>query len=153
MKRAPSLLPAPVSPAPEAALDASRRGANPFMPDAQILINASGDGAALTFTASDGREVFRIDGAGRAIVNPAFTLDQAAAAFWDAVQDLATKRLDAERLRAHLRAHWLTLEGHALMEAHGWVIGVACALERRRGCDPRQMDDLIAELRRSKGPR
>lgn len=49
-----------------------------------------------------------------------------------------------------LRAEWLALEGADLIEIHGYLVGVACALERRRGSDPREMDALIAELRASK---
>lgn len=51
-----------------------------------------------------------------------------------------------------LRAKFLALEGVALIEIHGWLLGVACAVERQRGADPRDSDRLIAELRASKGP-
>jgi hypothetical protein len=53
------------------------------------------------------------------------------------------------RLYAELRAEWLALEGADLVEIHGWLVGVVCAIERKRGSDPREMDDLIAELRQS----
>ncbi len=51
-----------------------------------------------------------------------------------------------------LRARFLALEGNLLIEIHGWLIGVACAVERQRGADPRDADRLMAELRASKGP-
>jgi hypothetical protein len=50
---------------------------------------------------------------------------------------------------SRLRAEWLALEGADSVEIHGWLIGVACAIERQRGSDPREMDGLIAELRQS----
>jgi hypothetical protein len=51
-----------------------------------------------------------------------------------------------------LRARFLALEGDELIDIHGWLLGVACAVERQRGADPRDSDALIAELRASKGP-
>lgn len=51
-----------------------------------------------------------------------------------------------------LRAKFLALEGDALIEIHGWLLGVSVAIERQRGADPRASDRLIAELRASKGP-
>jgi hypothetical protein len=53
---------------------------------------------------------------------------------------------------SQLRAQWLTLEGDDLEDIHGWLVGVACAIERKRGSDPGEMDKLIAELRQSRGP-
>lgn len=50
-----------------------------------------------------------------------------------------------------LRSSWLSLDGKDAAEVHGWLIGVACAMERQRGSDPREMDGLIAELRASFG--
>lgn len=51
-----------------------------------------------------------------------------------------------------LRARLLGFEGEALEEAHGWLIGVACAVERKRGANPKEADSLIAELRASEPP-
>ncbi len=51
-----------------------------------------------------------------------------------------------------LRARLLALTGDDLVEIHGWLLGVACAVERQRGADPREADRLIAELRASEGP-
>lgn len=48
-----------------------------------------------------------------------------------------------------LRSQWLAFEGDDLVEIHGWLIGVACAIERKSGRDPQMMDRLIAELRQS----
>jgi hypothetical protein len=60
---------------------------------------------------------------------------------------------DIDRLQLRdLRARFLALEGDAAIEIHGWLLGVACAVERQRGSDPRAADRLIAELRASKGP-
>ncbi len=53
---------------------------------------------------------------------------------------------------SELRAKFLALEGDALVGIHGWLLGVACAVERQRGADPRDADRLIAELRASTGP-
>lgn len=53
---------------------------------------------------------------------------------------------------SELRARFLALEGGALIEVHGWLLGVAVAVERQRGANPRDADFLIAELRASKGP-
>jgi hypothetical protein len=44
---------------------------------------------SLCIFASDSREIVRITPAGQVIVNPEFTTDEAARAFWDAVQKLA----------------------------------------------------------------
>lgn len=43
----------------------------------------------LSISASDAREIFHITHDGQLVVNPEFTIDEAAAAFWDAVQQLA----------------------------------------------------------------
>lgn len=51
-----------------------------------------------------------------------------------------------------LRARFLSLTGRALIEIQGWLIGVACAVERQRKADPRDTDRLIAELRASSPP-
>ena len=53
---------------------------------------------------------------------------------------------------SELRARFLSLQGDAAIEIHGWLLGVACAVERQRGVDPADADRLIAELRASKGP-
>ena len=50
---------------------------------------------------------------------------------------------------AALRGEWLALEGKDAVEIHGWLIGVAVAIERRRGANPADTDSLIAELRAS----
>ena len=51
-----------------------------------------------------------------------------------------------------LRAKWLGFEGADLAEIHGWLIGAACAIERKRRVPYSQADALIAELRASKEP-
>jgi len=51
-----------------------------------------------------------------------------------------------------LRARLLALEGDELTEAHGLIVGVMCALERKRGRNYAETDRLIAELRDSEGP-
>ena len=43
----------------------------------------------LCISASDAREVVRITHDGHVIVNPEFTVDEAARAFWDAVKRIA----------------------------------------------------------------
>jgi hypothetical protein len=53
---------------------------------------------------------------------------------------------------SQLRASWLRLQGMDAIEIHGWLLGVACAVERKNGHDPKKSDALIAELRASKGP-
>ncbi|HZF23983.1 MAG TPA: hypothetical protein VE030_11030 [Burkholderiales bacterium] len=45
----------------------------------------------LTICANDGRAIVRITRDGKVIVNPDFTIDEAARAFWEAVQKLAAK--------------------------------------------------------------
>lgn len=45
----------------------------------------------LAIFAEGGREIVRITADGRVEVNPEFTTDQAAKAFWDAVKKLAAK--------------------------------------------------------------
>lgn len=63
----------------------------------------------------------------------------------------AAQKVTAEA-RSSLRASWLSLEGPAIEEVHGWLIGVMCAVERKRGRNYRETDTLIAELRESVGP-
>jgi hypothetical protein len=46
----------------------------------------------------------------------------------------------------------LALEGDDLVEIHGLLVGIMCAVERKRGSDPRETDRLIAELRASTAP-
>lgn len=48
--------------------------------------------SCLAISAADGREIMRITADGRVEVNPEFTTDQAARAFWDAVKKLAAAR-------------------------------------------------------------
>lgn len=48
--------------------------------------------ASLSISAEDAREIVRITADGRVIVNPEFTTDEAAKAFWDAVKKLAAGR-------------------------------------------------------------
>ena len=45
----------------------------------------------LAIYASDGREIMHIAADGRVVVNPEFTTNAAARAFWDAVKKLAAK--------------------------------------------------------------
>ncbi len=52
---------------------------------------------------------------------------------------------------SELRAKFLALEGLDLIGIHGWLLGVACAVERKRGEGPTDADRLIAELRASTG--
>lgn len=47
------------------------------------------DNAAILSISADSREIVRITHDGRVIVNPEFTIDEAAKAFWNAVQQLA----------------------------------------------------------------
>jgi len=46
---------------------------------------------SLCITASDGREIVRITPKGELVVNPEFTTDEAARAFWEAVEKLAAR--------------------------------------------------------------
>jgi hypothetical protein len=55
------------------------------------LSSASPYYSTLCISATDGREIVRITAEGRVIVNPDFTIDEAARAFWDAVKELASK--------------------------------------------------------------
>jgi hypothetical protein len=48
-----------------------------------------------------------------------------------------------------LRNELLALEGIDLVEAHGWLLGVAIAIERKRGAPYWEGDALVAELRAS----
>lgn len=48
--------------------------------------------ACVAIYAEDAREIVRITGAGQVVVNPAFKIDEAARAFWEAVEKLARKR-------------------------------------------------------------
>lgn len=50
---------------------------------------AAGPTALLQIASSDSREIVRITHSGEVIVNPEFTVDEAAKAFWDAVRELA----------------------------------------------------------------
>ena len=52
-----------------------------------VAFNASAP--SLCIFARDSREIVRITPDGRVIVNPEFTVDEAARAFWEAVQKLA----------------------------------------------------------------
>ena len=51
-----------------------------------------------------------------------------------------------------LRSAFLKLAGDDAVQIHGWLLGVACAVERKNGHDPAMSDRLIAELRASTGP-
>jgi hypothetical protein len=53
---------------------------------------------------------------------------------------------------SELRRKWLALEGDDAVEIHGWLIGVAVAIERKRNANPAEADSLIAELRASAPP-
>ena len=59
------------------------------MTTAGIDITATGVEAAVCIYSSDAREIVRITASGQVVVNPEFTVDEAARAFWDAVQKLA----------------------------------------------------------------
>ena len=56
---------------------------------ALVDITANYPSASLQINSSDAREILRITHDGQVIVNPEFTVDEAAAAFWDAVRKLA----------------------------------------------------------------
>jgi hypothetical protein len=70
-------------------------------------------------------------------------------------------KISNEELSA-FRSRVLEQRGNALVEIHGWLVGVMCAAERLRGrfeCGEdrcaevfSQTDCLIAELRQSEGP-
>ncbi|HZP02628.1 MAG TPA: hypothetical protein VFD30_20425, partial [Terriglobia bacterium] len=51
-----------------------------------------------------------------------------------------------------LRTEFLSLSGLDAVEIHGWLLGVAVAVERKNRHDPAMADRLIAELRESRGP-
>jgi hypothetical protein len=58
------------------------------------VIDITGGRAESSFLeihASDSREIMRLTPDGQVIVNPEFTVDEAARAFWDAVQKLARR--------------------------------------------------------------
>lgn len=52
-----------------------------------------------------------------------------------------------------LRHKWMALEGTDAVEIHGWLLGVAVAIERQHSVNPATVDALIAELRASEPPR
>lgn len=59
--------------------------------DASSVVNitAGYPSAFLQICAGDAREIVRITYDGQVVVNPEFTVDEAARVFWDAVQKLA----------------------------------------------------------------
>ena len=62
------------------------------------------------------------------------------------------KNETGHRTSRRLRAEWLALDGMELLFIHGWLLGVACAIERMTGADPDDVDRLLAELRENQGP-
>ena len=58
--------------------------------------------------------------------------------------------MTSEQLDA-LRTKCLALEGKELAYVHGWLIGMACEIERKRGIPYECADKLIAEQRKSEG--
>lgn len=57
-----------------------------------------------------------------------------------------------EQRKKEFRRDCLLLEFEDLEEIHGWLIGVAVAVERKRGVPYAEADALVKELRESSGP-
>jgi hypothetical protein len=63
----------------------------PVMRAAKVIEIKPHPGGMFQINSSDAREVFRITSDGQVIINPEFTVDEAAREFWDAVRNLAGK--------------------------------------------------------------
>lgn len=59
---------------------------------------------------------------------------------------------DLDRGLSKLRAEWLQLPRERIPFIHGWLLGVACAIERKHRIPFKLADNLIDELRNSSGP-
>ena len=57
-----------------------------------------------------------------------------------------------EQRKKEFRRDCLLLEFEDLEKIHGWLIGVAVAVERKRGVPYGEADALVKELRESVGP-